>query len=110
MEQIKDTISIVLSKWQKRQNFLFVEEIENILKQVFSATEQKHLMLASWRQGVLELSVDSSVWLYYFSLHKEKFFLHLKQLIPNLQRLDFRLKNSLSEKKIFARKKIRDKI
>jgi hypothetical protein len=71
MEEIKNTILQVMQRLDTKRKTLDKDKPDAILKHIFSGKELKHVRLDYLKKGVLSLSVDSSSWLYYFSLHKE---------------------------------------
>jgi len=48
------------------------QEVAGLLRQALSRGEQRHAKLRYFKDGVVGVSVDSSVWLYHLNLKKEE--------------------------------------
>jgi len=72
MEAIKDTVKNVLRGLEAKQRPGAADNIEDLLKKVLAKKEKGHIKVKYFKKGTLSISVDSSSWLYHFSLQKEK--------------------------------------
>jgi hypothetical protein len=86
MEAIKYTVKNVLQELEAKQKPGATDAIQDLLGEVFTKKERKHIKLRYFKKGTLGLNVDSSSWLYHFSLRKEK-------LLAKMQRKSRAIKN-----------------
>jgi hypothetical protein len=91
MEPIKNTISLVLGELQKKSEASLKDNPENLLKKFLSKKEQNHVKILYFKKGVLVLGVDSSTWMYYMNLKKEKLFASMVEESPSLKNIRFKL-------------------
>jgi hypothetical protein len=89
METIKAAIEGVMQvlgqKKQDRQDY------PRLLRKVLTKRELGHIKFNHFRAGVLNLAVDSSAWLYKFSLEKKKILDKLKLGAGEIKDIRFRL-------------------
>ena len=71
MESIKDTISIVIKALEAKKLGLSGENPEEWLKKVLTKKELRHIKFNYFRKGIIGINVDSSSWLYNFTLQKD---------------------------------------
>jgi hypothetical protein len=86
MEAIKYTVKNVLQELEAKQKPGATDAIQDLLGKVFTKKERKHIKLRYFKKGTLSLNVDSSSWLYHFSLQKDK-------LLAKMQRKSRAIKN-----------------
>jgi hypothetical protein len=86
MEAIKYTVKNVLQELEAKQKPDAPDNIKNWLKKILTKKERDHVKLNYFKKGTLSLNVDSSSWLYHFSLQKEK-------LLAKMQKHDRAIKN-----------------
>ena len=72
MEKIDSTIETVLKNLLKNKTSCGEDVFEKILKKLLTKQELKHIKLNNFKNGVLSIKVDSSAWIYKFSLKKEE--------------------------------------
>jgi len=61
------------------------------LKKALTKKELGHIRVKYFSQGILGISVDSSVWLYVLSSKKEELLGQLKKEHPELKNINFRI-------------------
>lgn len=71
MELIKDTIKNVMEEWQTKKKRSSKDGPQALLKKIFNKKELGHIKFNYFKRGALSINVDSSAWLYHFSLKKE---------------------------------------
>jgi hypothetical protein len=71
MELIKDTISVVIKALELKRLGVNGEGPEEWLKKVLTKKELRHIKFNYFKKGVIGLNVDSSSWLYNFTLQKD---------------------------------------
>jgi hypothetical protein len=89
MEQIKDTLAKIMQDWGVRLQGGRPDDPETLLKKILTKKEFRHIKLKYFKQGVLTLTVESSSWLYYFSLKKEELLRDLRQQSEKIKDLRF---------------------
>jgi len=72
METIKQTLEVLLKDLQARKEKAAEVTPDFLVKKVFSRKELEHCQAGSLKNGILQIKVDSSTWLYYFNLHKKE--------------------------------------
>lgn len=72
MEPISVAIEQLLRRLQSGPQASESERVWGRMKNFFSAVEQEHVRLDSVRNGTAVLTVDSSSWLYYFTMKKQR--------------------------------------
>ncbi|MDD5729954.1 MAG: DciA family protein [Candidatus Omnitrophica bacterium] len=72
MERIKDTIKSLMQDLASKQDANLKDNPEVLLKKYLSRKEQKHVKVQYFRKGTLGIAVDSSTWLYYLNLQKDR--------------------------------------
>ncbi len=91
MEEIKDTISALMRQWQSKESRLKHENPQEWLKKILTKKELKHIKVDYFHQGVLGLSVDSSVWLYTLGIKKRELLDKLKNESPQIREIVLRI-------------------
>ncbi|MCX5696598.1 MAG: DciA family protein [Candidatus Omnitrophica bacterium] len=91
MEEIKDTISELMRQWQAKESRLKHENPQEWLKKILTKKELKHIKIDYFHQGVLGLSVDSSVWLYTLGIKKVELLEKLKNEAPKIKDIHLRI-------------------
>lgn len=79
MEAIKETVNHIMQAWEKKKKGASKNRPELILKKVLTKKELSHIRVNYFRHGNLSLKVDSSSWLYHFSLKKDALLAKLNQ-------------------------------
>jgi len=72
METIKQTLEVVFKDLQARKEKAAEVTPDFLAKKVFSRKELEHCQTGFLKNGILQIKVDSSTWLYYFNLHKKE--------------------------------------
>jgi hypothetical protein len=70
MEVIKDTVKNVMQIWEAKRGKAPKDDPRAILKRIFNKKELGHIKFNYFKKGALSINVDSSAWLYHFSLKK----------------------------------------
>jgi hypothetical protein len=92
MEAIKETIKNVMRRLEaKKKAPARQSDPGRLLKKVLSKKEQGHSKLNYFKRGTLDISVDSSTWLYHFSLKKEGLLERLSQKSGVIKNIRFRI-------------------
>ena len=89
MEQIKETLARIMEEWQALREGSLGGDPDTLLKKILTKKEIRHIKLQCFRQGTLTLLVDSSSWLYYFSLKKEELLLALRKESAKIKNIRF---------------------
>ena len=89
MEAIKDTIRAVMQAIKVGKAASPGSAVEGALKKTLTKKELKHIKLNYFKTGILGLKVDSSTWLYQFSLQKESLLKNLRNDLPELKDIRF---------------------
>ena len=79
MERIGDTIQAVMQGLSKNKGQRGGGEPQSWLENILTKTELKHIKVNYFKRGVLNIGVDSSVWLYQLSLKKEYLLVSMRQ-------------------------------
>jgi hypothetical protein len=87
MEPIKDALAKIMSEWQAKRHDH--NDHEFWLKKILTTKEFRHIKLTYFKAGVLNATVDSSSWLYYFSLKKEDLVQRLREHDPAIKNIRF---------------------
>lgn len=89
MEQIKDTIKIVLGDIKNKKNKSIRENPGVWLKKTLAKKELTHAQFNYFSKGVLGIKVDSSAWLYHLSLQKKELLGKLSQYSKSIKDIRF---------------------
>lgn len=89
MEAIKDTIKSVIGSLSAKRSAAPEDELAGFLKKILTKKEIRHIKVGYFKRGVLNIAVDSSTWLYYFSLHKEEILKQLRSSVATVKELRF---------------------
>lgn len=90
MEAIKETIKNVMQSWGQGKQAA-VTDPEQLLKKILTKKELAHIKFSYFRAGILGINVDSSSWLYKFSLQKETLLEKLSKKISSIKDIRFRI-------------------
>jgi hypothetical protein len=90
-EAIKDTIESLMRGLKKKKQGPASQEPEGLLKKFLTKRELRHIKFNYLKAGVLYLHVDSSAWLYQFNLQKEALMARIRQELPGIKNIRFRL-------------------
>lgn len=88
MEKIKDTVSNIMQSLAVKKAPL-KKNPEAILKKVLTKRELSHIRFNYFRNGNLSLKVDSSPWLYHFSLKKDALLAQMNQKSKLVKEIKF---------------------
>ena len=91
MELLKDRLNLILEGLKKNNKFLQQEEVFDLLKNAVSRKEFKHLKPIWFRDGILRVNVDSSAWLYQFSLKKDQILKSINDKSAIVKDINFRI-------------------
>ncbi len=91
MEAIKDTLINVMQRLKTKKTGSGDDGPRLLLKKVLTKKELAHIKFNYFRKGVLSLYVDSSSWLYSFSLKKEGLLLGLNKKSGGIKDIRFRI-------------------
>jgi len=91
VEQIKDTIQSVIRLLSEHKGIVSSEDAEILLKKALTKRELTHIKLNYFKKGILNLTVDSSSWLYNFNLHKRQLLAKLNEKSDWVKEIRFRI-------------------
>lgn len=91
MEAIKDTLINVMQRLKTKKTGICDDGPRALLKKVLTKKELAHIKFNYFRKGILSLYVDSSSWLYSFSLKKEDLLLGLNKKSCAIKDIRFRI-------------------
>ncbi len=91
MKAIKDVVTQLMQTLESRKESASKDNPELLLKKVLSKKEFIHIKFHYFKKGVLSIKVDSSTWLYYMNMHKEKMLSRLNQESSAIHDVRFRL-------------------
>ena len=91
MEAIKDTVASVIGNLVHKKTSASGEEPHTWLKKVLTKKELGHIKFNYFKNGVLNVNVDSSSWLYSLSLKKETLREKLQKQSEKIKDIRFRI-------------------
>jgi len=91
MDKIQDTIINVMQDLAAKKIAGNKDNPEVVLKKTLTRKELKHIKLNYFRKGILGLYVDSSSWLYSFTLQKETLLQKLRRELVSIKDIRFRI-------------------
>jgi hypothetical protein len=91
MERIKDTIQSVIHGLTAKSKGFGKSHPEDWLKKALTKRELEHIKFHYFRKGILGIKVDSSGWLYKFSLDKPKIMAKLSKFSGEIKEIHFRI-------------------
>ncbi|MCM8795602.1 MAG: DUF721 domain-containing protein [Candidatus Omnitrophica bacterium] len=92
MQRIKDTVEAIIKELEtKNKTPLFMDEPEALLKKTLNPRQLRHIKFNYFKKGILNISVDSPIWLYQLSLEKENLLAKLRQKSTAIKDIRFRL-------------------
>lgn len=89
MDRLKDAVENVIRQLSEGKSQGLDAQPQEWLKKALTKRELGHIKFHYFRNGVLGLRVDSSVWKYNFSLHRDKLLLKIHQHAPQVRDLRF---------------------
>jgi hypothetical protein len=90
-EAIKDTVVSVMQDLFAKKACPGHDDPQELLKKVLTKKELGHIKINYFKKGVLGLFVDSSSWLYKFSLQKKELLDKLIQQSSEIKDIKFRI-------------------
>lgn len=93
MEDIKNTVASLLKKLE-RQKLSCQDDPALWIKKILTKKELKHIKIDYFRQGVLRIKVDSSVWLFALRLRKEDLLKRISLYTSNIKDIRFILEKT----------------
>jgi hypothetical protein len=91
METIKNTIMQFMQELECKKTGAAKDNPEVLLKKFLSTKELKHIKIKYFRKGTLGITVDSSTWLYYLNLQKERLLADLRNESTAIKEIRFRI-------------------
>ena len=91
MEKIQDTVKKVMGLLATRQKGLPDTDPQVLLKNILTTKELRHIKIHYFKRGILGINVDSSAWLYHFSLKKDKLLTRMGKINNSISDIWFRL-------------------
>jgi hypothetical protein len=104
MEVIKDTVKNLMQSWDVKRKRASKDDPRVLLKKIFTKKELGHVKFNYFRKGTIGINVDSSAWLYHFSLQKENLLAKLHRKHSNtIKDIRFRIGEINEKEKIKTR-------
>ena len=91
VENIRDTLKNVMQRLEEKKKRVSSEDFAPFLKKTLTKKELKHIKIHYFKAGVLHLLVDSSAWLYHFSVKKDTLVTQLREVAKTIQDIRFHL-------------------
>jgi predicted transcriptional regulator len=89
MEAIKETVTSVMQRLKKKKSTAGDKDPNGLLKKTLTKKELKHIKFNYLKKGILSLHVDSSAWLYNFSLQKQDLITRLNKHFRSINDIRF---------------------
>jgi len=89
MERIRDTVEGIIRELTAQKKAVKGSTPEEWLKKALTRKELGHIKFHYFRQGILGVRVDSSVWKYSLSLKKPSLLMRLQGYAPEIKDLRF---------------------
>jgi len=89
MEQIKEIVINVIGHLQTKKMEANDQDPNELLKKALTKKELEHIKVNYFKRGVLNLSVDSSAWLYNFNLQKQNLIARLNKHLGGIKDIRF---------------------
>jgi len=91
MEPIKNSVLSLLSELKAKKKDPFFADPEVLLKDAFAKKELGHIKFGSVKNGVLYITVDSSVWIYYLNMQKKRILTRLASRASGIKDIRFKI-------------------
>ena len=88
MEPIKNTLQFFMEGLKVKKEAP-LNNPEVLLSRVLSKKEHNHVKVKYFRKGILNISVDSSSWLYYLNLKKDSLLESFTREMPQVKDIRF---------------------
>lgn len=89
MEPIKDTVKNVMGLLEDKKNLGPQINPYDLIAKVLGKKRQRHIRFNYFKKGVLDISVDSSPWLYQLTLDKEELLQKLSSEAKEIKDIHF---------------------
>ncbi len=90
MEKIDKIIDSLMGKMSGRRPQQS-RDIQQRWQRVLGGRDAQHTQIIGWKDGRLSVAVDSPAWLYQMSLKKQKILEELRQDIPDIREIYFKI-------------------
>lgn len=90
-ERIKDTLQTIFKELTAKKQGFGKSHPEDWLKKALTKREQEHIKFYYFKKGILGVKVDSSGWLYKFSLEKARILSKLSRFSDEIKDIHFRI-------------------
>ena len=90
MDKIKDIVHDVLEKISSKKPGEQIQ-LQETWKRMVGEGGQRHAAIHGFRDGVLSIHVDSSIWLFQMSLKKKTFLNELQKKNPDIKQVVFKI-------------------
>ena len=91
MENIRETIKRVMQKLQGGQGLSREEEIEKEIRRLLTKKEIGHIRINYFKNGILNITVDSSGWFYHLNLKRAQILSALSKNVVGIKDVRLRL-------------------
>lgn len=89
MEPIKDTVKNVMGLLEDKKNLGPRVNPQDLVSQVLGKKRQRHIRFNYFKKGILDISVDSSPWLYQLNLEKRDLLQKLSKKAEEIKDIHF---------------------
>jgi len=91
MERIKDTLQSVFKELTAKKGSPGGDAPDDWLKKALTKRDLEHIKFNYFRKGILGVKVDSSSWVYKFTLDRSKILLKLQKCSAEVKDIHFRI-------------------
>jgi hypothetical protein len=89
VEQIKEIVINVIGRLETKKIEAGEKDLNELLKKALTKKELEHIKVNYFKKGILNLSVDSSAWLYNFNLQKQNLITKLNKHMSGIKDIRF---------------------
>lgn len=90
MDDIKDVIKDVIGKIANKEP-QSTNNLIKIFEEALNEKERKHCCVSGYKDGILMVNVESSMWLYQIKTQYMKILKKIKEKIPDIKSIKFRI-------------------
>jgi hypothetical protein len=91
MEPIKNSVLSLLSDLKAKKKDPAFSDPESLLKNSFAKKELGHIKFGTVKNGILYITVDSSVWIYYLNMQKKRILTRLAERSSGIKDIRFKI-------------------
>jgi predicted nucleic acid-binding Zn ribbon protein len=91
METLKDAVHSVMQDLLAGERRVSKDNPQELLRRALTKQEARHIKFNYFKNGILNISVDSSSWLYNLNLQKEELLARLNKGLLTVKEIRFRI-------------------